>query len=269
MSTYSERPGSSGSQGGEGFYFTPPSASGSTYNSAGHDPAQHFDDSAFDEDFDEQGFSGAGQTTSVLPAGTPLGSRGPAGDYDSQGGPATGYSLLDEDAGRPPVRWHGGADFGLLVLRLAVGGVAIAHGLQHVFGMFGGPGIHGFARFLEAGGYQHPTVLAWTGGVTELAAGALLVLGLCTAAGAAGVFGVLANVVLLKWKLGFFAPGYEFELTLALAALALLFTGPGRVALDRPAPWFRHPVGTGLVFLVISAGATAAVWVVLHKPLGL
>jgi putative oxidoreductase len=141
--------------------------------------------------------------------------------------------------------------------------------LQHVFGMFQGMGIHRLALFLETSGYQHPTVLAWTAGVTDLVAGALLVLGLFTPLGAAGALGVLANVVLLKWKLGFFAPGYEFELTLALAALALLFTGPGRAALDRPTPWFRHPVGAGLVFFVISAGLSAAVWVVLHTPLGL
>ena len=266
MSTYSDRPGSSGGKGGEGFYFTPSESSGSTYNSSGHDPASQFDDSAFDDEIDEQAFSTAGQTTSVLPAGTPLGSRAGTSGYDSDGF-SSGYG--DEDEQRPPARWHGGADFGLLILRLTVGGVAIAHGLQHVLGLFHGLGIHGLARFLEAAGYLHPTVLAWTTGIVELAAGALLVLGLFTFAGAAGVLGLLVNVVLLKWKLGFFTPGYEFEATLGLAALALLFTGPGRVSLDRPAPWFRHPVGFAIVFFVISAGASAAVWVVLHKPLGL
>jgi putative oxidoreductase len=269
VSTYSDRPGASGGQGGEGFYFTPSQSEsgvgGGTYNSAGHDPAQYFEDSAFDDEFDEQAFHPGGGPTSVLPAGTPVGSRGPGETFDPEagfGGPG-GFDFTED---RPRARWHGGADFGLLVLRLAIGGAAIAHGLQHVFGLFHGMGIHGLASFLAAAGYQQSTILAWVTGVTELAGGALLVLGLFTPLGAAGLLGLLANVVIMKWKLGFFAPGYELELLVGLAALALLFTGPGRVSLDRPTPWFRHPVANGIVLLIISGGAAAAVWLVLHHP---
>ena len=39
---------------------------------------------------------------------------------------------------------------------------------------------------------------------------------------------------------------------LAAAAFALLFAGPGRVSLDRPTPWYRHPVATGWTFLLIA-----------------
>jgi putative oxidoreductase len=276
VSTHSDRPRSSG-QGEGDFFFTPSQSSGgsgSTYNSSGQDPAHQFEDSAFDDEFDDQGVYHPGGATEKLPAGTSVGGRGGSGAYDPDGidegaFPPGGFdSGFDDAEGRSPARWHGGADFGLLILRLAVGGVAIAHGLQHVFGLFHGTGIHGLAQFLAAAGYSQTTILAWVTGVTELAGGALLVLGLFTSLGAAGILGVLANVVLMKWKLGFFAPGgYQLELIVGLAALALLFTGPGRAALDRPTPWFRHPVANGIVLLIIGLGASAAVWIVLHKPL--
>jgi putative oxidoreductase len=176
-----------------------------------------------------------------LPLGNPLDQLGDGFDHE-----------------RPPARWHGGADFGLLVLRIAVGGIFIAHGLQHVFGLLHGSGIAGFARFIDAAGFSDSTVLAWVAGITELGGGVLVVLGLFSQLGAAGLLGLMANVVAMKWPLGFFAPGYEYELLLGVCAFALLFTGPGRAALERHAAWYRHPVLTGFVFLIVSAVATAA-----------
>jgi uncharacterized membrane protein YphA (DoxX/SURF4 family) len=40
-------------------------------------------------------------------------------------------------------------DIRLLVLRLVLGGVFMAHGAQKLFGSFGGPGIEGTAVFHE------------------------------------------------------------------------------------------------------------------------
>lgn len=270
VSTYSDRPGSSGSQSGDRFMFTPSQSrsdatSGSTYTSQGHDPSQGFTD----PDFDDQGFNESSSATTVLPAGTPVGTRSGTGGYGSGLGPGDfGSEDSFEDGLRPPVKWHGGADFGLLVLRLVVGGTAIAHGLQHVFGLFHGLGIHRFADLLTAFGYKQSNILAWVTGVTELGGGSLLVLGLFTPLAAAGLLGVLLNVIALKWKVGFFAPGYELELSLAAAAFTLMFTGPGRVSLDRPTPWFRHPVANAIVLLIIAAGAGAAVYLTLHHATG-
>ena len=191
----------------------------------------------------------------------------------------TGYTPLDKstvDAGgfadddddpfeddRKKFGWTVGPDLGLLGLRAVLGGIFVLHGLQKVFGLFGGPGINGFAQSLEKMGYRESVVLAWVTGVTELAGGGLLVLGLFTPLAAAGVLAVMANVVALKYKGGFFGPnGVELELALAGMAFAALFAGPGRAALDYNRSWFRHPLAAGFIALVLGGGAAAATFFV-------
>ena len=68
----------------------------------------------------------------------------------------------------------------LFALHFVVGVLFFAHGAQKVFGLWGGTGIAGFATNLEGLGYQQATTLSWLTGVTELVAGAFLVLGLLT-----------------------------------------------------------------------------------------
>jgi putative oxidoreductase len=162
-------------------------------------------------------------------------------------------------------RWHGGLDFGLLILRIVLGGALGAHGLQKVFGLFGGPGIGEFARILGDHGYtSQTTVLSWVAGVTEIAGGALLILGLFTPIAAGALLAVTANVVYLTYREGFFlgtGDGFEYHLVLGGLALALLFTGPGRVSLDVNTPWRRRPVPFGIVGFVLAAAAMAIVLV--------
>jgi len=166
----------------------------------------------------------------------------------------------DGDGDDQPVRrgytWHGGLDLGLLLLRLVVGGTFVAHSLQKLFGLWGGPGIDGFATYLGTYGFSQTTLLAWITGVGELIGGALVVLGLFTPIGAAALLAVAANVIYLKWSAGFLDPpvGFEREALLAVGAFALLFTGPGRASLDRPTPWGRRPVPLGLFMLLVAAG---------------
>ena len=185
-----------------------------------------------------------------------------SGYYQTTDGGSTSMLSDVEDRPSPPAnRYHGGLDFGLLVLRLVLGAIVGAHGLQKVFGLFNGPGIGGTARILESLGYTaQPTLLAWVTGLSELIGAVLIVLGLFTQIGAAAILGVAANMIYVQWSGGFFEPrGFEFELLLAGVAFALLFTGSGRIALDVNTPWRRRPVPFGFFFLLVAAAAAVVV----------
>lgn len=215
--------------------------------------------------------------------------RGTQGTTGTQGYGVQGYNYYDEEAGysdssatsmidrrseqfydelggdRRKFGWNAGADLGLLILRFCLGADLLVRGSQALFGVLGGSGSAAFARQLAAMGYQQSSTLAMVAGGTQLGAGALLVLGLFTPLAAAAVLGLLANVVFLNRHSGFFAPGgIEFPVAVAVMALGLMFTGPGRVALDYGRSWFRHPMVSGLICLVISAGAAAGVIFGLH-----
>ncbi|SDC62632.1 putative oxidoreductase [Actinokineospora iranica] len=174
------------------------------------------------------------------------------------------YGPREEVVEREPHAWHFGADLGLLVLRVTVGVLFAGHGLQKVFGMMQGPGIGGFAQYLTSLGFQHATVLSWVTGLTELAAGVLLVLGLFTPAAAAGVLGVMANAIWTKINVHQFAGAVEVEALYSAAAFALLFAGAGKISLDRNTPWFRRAPAYGFVFLLLAAGASVVTLVVLR-----
>lgn len=164
---------------------------------------------------------------------------------------------------RSTTRWHGGLDFALLVLRVVLGGTMLGHGLQKLFGLFGGPGIGGFAEALSStfGFTGYTTLLSWITAFTETAGGVLLVLGLFTPLAAAGILGVTATIVYVKFDAGFFAAqqGFEYELLLAATAFALLFTGAGRLAFDVHTPWRRKPMPYAVVGLLLAAAASVVI----------
>ncbi|WHT18158.1 DoxX family protein [Crossiella sp. CA-258035] len=204
------------------------------------------------------------------------GTSGGAHHFDDAGHSATGTTAalpVDQADGadtvrRKPFAWNGGTDLGLLVLRLVLGGTFIAHGAQKLFGVFNGPGINGFAKFLESFGFQQTRILAYVTGITELGGGLLVLLGFLTPLGAAGLLGVMINVVTLKWNNGFFlgqtGSGFEFDLVLGALAAALLFLGPGRAAVDNGRAWARVPLPWGVLFLLVAAGSAVITLVVLR-----
>lgn len=173
--------------------------------------------------------------------------------------------------GRRPLTWNRGTDVGLVLLRFAVGGIFFGHGMQKVFGLWGGPGIAGFARALEGYGYQHATTLSWLTGIAELVAGAFVVLGVATPLAAAGLLAIMINTVLLKAGNGFFigspagAGAVELDVLLGLAAAALVFTGPGHIALDNGRAWHRRPASWGVLSLIIGIAAGVLVFVLLRR----
>ncbi|HKC23536.1 MAG TPA: DoxX family protein [Thermoanaerobaculia bacterium] len=135
-----------------------------------------------------------------------------------------------------------GHDAALLVLRIALGVVFIAHGGQKLFGLFGGTGLHGFTPMIEKMGM--PPIVATLVAIGELFGGLGLLAGLLTRLAAIGpLLSMAGAIVLVHGKNGFFLPtGFEYALTLLLVDVAVLFAGPGRYSLDALLHRSRHEV---------------------------
>lgn len=119
---------------------------------------------------------------------------------------------------------------GLAIVRVAVGAVFVAHGVQKavVWGVGGG------VPFFREAGIPIPALAAPLVAVVELAGGAALVLGIGTRLAAALLACVmLVALIVVHLPHGFFLPGgIEFVLVLAAACMALVVGGPGALALD-------------------------------------
>ena len=119
----------------------------------------------------------------------------------------------------------GNISLGLLLIRLAVGGVFIAHGLAKVLSL---DMTVGFFATLGL-----PAILAYIVTAIELLGGIAILLGLWTEiAGVLVALVMVGAIYTVKGKMGFLG-GYELDLTLLLAALALAVSGPGRYTVKR------------------------------------
>src|SRR5687767_12809654 len=126
-------------------------------------------------------------------------------------------------------------EIGLLIIRLVIGGTLAAHGAQKLFGWFGGFGIAGTGGWLESMGFRPGKLQAVVSGLSEFGGGLLLAAGLLTPLGAAAIAGVmLVAIVSVHLDKGFFngAGGYEFNVVLAATAIAMAFSGPGKLSVD-------------------------------------
>ncbi|WP_166020253.1 DoxX family protein [Streptomyces chilikensis] len=122
-------------------------------------------------------------------------------------------------------------DLALLVTRVAVGAVFLAHGWQKLFTN----GIDGSAAFFDQAGVPAATASAWFAAVVELAGGAALILGLAVpVAGVLLLVDMIGAFVFVHAGNGLFvdAGGYEFVLVLGAASLALAAVGAGRFSVD-------------------------------------
>ena len=124
---------------------------------------------------------------------------------------------------------------GLLLTRLVLGVLMVAHGGQKLFGWLGGYGIDGTASFFEQLGFRPGKLFVITASVSEVASGILIALGLLGPVGPALLLSVMiVAAVSVHWKGGLFAGtnGIEVPLLYATGAVALAFTGPGPFSLD-------------------------------------
>jgi putative oxidoreductase len=245
-----------------------------------------------EDDLTPVAYPGDFGTTTVIPYSDPGASGGPA---------AGGYHLLDQQEPLPyvqpqavaqpapisatePARTDAHEDnararagdrrgtqhLGLLILRVGLGVVLAAHGLQKLTGWWGGSGVTGLRNSLSDVGYQHADILAYVSAGGELAAGVLLVLGLFTPIAAAGALaflinGLLATISARPHSFSYFLPqGHEYQITLIAMAAAVILCGPGRYGFDAGRGWALRPFIGSFVALLAGIAAGIAVWVLLN-----
>ena len=117
----------------------------------------------------------------------------------------------------------------LLVMRLALGSIMVAHGYHKVF-----EGLH-HAQMVASLGM--PAWLGYVSAFTEFLGGLLILVGFFTRAAA---LAVCINLVVAIWKVHLHngligspdRPGFEFPLAAAALAFALIFFGGGSIATD-------------------------------------
>lgn len=122
-------------------------------------------------------------------------------------------------------------DLALLLARVAVGLVFVAHGWQKLFTN----GIDGTAAFFDSVGVPAASAAAWVTALVELAGGAALILGLAVpVAGLLLLADMLGAFFFVHASAGLFVEqgGYELVLTLGAAALLLAVLGAGRYSVD-------------------------------------
>ena len=115
----------------------------------------------------------------------------------------------------------------LLLMRLALGVIMLVHGSHKVFG-----GLHHHAQFVASLGL--PAWTSYLSSFTEFLGGLLVIAGLFTRAAAFAIcINMAVAIVKVHWHNGLSADhGFEFPLSLAVLAFALIFFGAGPISID-------------------------------------
>jgi putative oxidoreductase len=153
-------------------------------------------------------------------------------------------------------------DAGLLLLRLGVGGLLVAHGTQKLFGWFGDGGLEGTGQAMEQMGFKPGRESALAAGLGETGGGTLLALGLATPAAGAVAAGTMAVAASFHRPNGFFAMngGLELPALVGATAGAIGVAGPGRYSLDHlTCHVLDRPWVLATAFAAAAAGAAVVI----------
>lgn len=131
---------------------------------------------------------------------------------------------------RPAVDWA------LLVVRIVVGVIFMAHGAQKLFGAFDGPGL---AAIMGPQGPGGGGVIGLLVAIGEFFGGLGLFVGfLSRFSAAANILTMLGAIAMVHGKHGFFMSdmGFEYNLTLIGLLAPVLIAGPGRFTIGQFLP---------------------------------
>ena len=151
-----------------------------------------------------------------------------------------------------------------LIARTLIGGLFVGHGLQKLTGAFGGPGLQGTTGMMESLDMHPPRRNALAAGVAETGGGALLFAGIATPLASATLIGTMITAIRkVHWPSGPWVSsgGYEYNLVLIAALLALAEDKPGDISLDAALGWEFRGLEWPLAALVAGAAASElTVW---------
>lgn len=155
---------------------------------------------------------------------------------------------------------------GLLILRLALGAVFLAHGVKHYRNR------SGTMKWVEGIGLSNPKLQWFFMSFAEIGVGLSLALGLLTPVGVTGLIGLLAVAFWTVHRYaGFWVTarpdeGWEYVFVLSAAAVSLALFGPGKWSID-------HALGiaedldawVGLALAAVGVVAAAAQLAVFYR----
>lgn len=111
---------------------------------------------------------------------------------------------------------------GLLLIRLGLGVVFLAHGIQKLQGIDGVIGFFGKIGL--------PAFMAWAVAILETLAGAAMLLGVFTGFAGVVIAIIMIGAIFTAKKAAPFMGGWEFDLVLLTSALGVALLGPGKYA---------------------------------------
>lgn len=151
-------------------------------------------------------------------------------------------------------------DVGLLILRLGIGAAVLQAGLIKAFDFATTVG------FMTEAGWRLPTLAALMVTTAESLGAVALLLGAVTPLGACAVL----SSMLCAWAVNvsaaaFWSEPFNVPFLLGLGAAVLLFTGPGRYAIDaRLTGGMRWSPRVKVALLVLAVVAAVVTWVALY-----
>jgi putative oxidoreductase len=146
-----------------------------------------------------------------------------------------------------------GAGLPRILLRGALGGTMIAHGMKH------GRSLDGTAGWFESIGFREPRLQARVSSVVEVGSGVALLAGVATPLSASAVVGTMTVAYrTVHQPNGYFitGEGWEYVGFISAAAIALSALGSGRWSVDRLAGVDRK--GSPVARAALTAGVGVA-----------